>query len=82
MLASSKLNSIESKTPEALINNLISHEDFVTIFNEEKSYGELKESIRMMNSQKSDTEKIDLIEEGKKQAVMRLSNTIKLLIKV
>ena len=66
MLASSKLNSIESKTPEALINNLISHEDFVTIFNEEKSYGELKESIRMMNSQKSDTEKIDLIEEGKK----------------
>ena len=82
MLASSKLNSIESKTPEALINNLISHEDFVTIFNEEKSYGELKESIRMMNSQKSDTEKIDLIEEGKKQAVMRLSNTMKLLIKV
>ena len=66
MLASSKLNSIESKTPEALINNLISHEDFVTIFNEEKSYGELKESIRMMNSQKRDTEKNDLIEEGKK----------------
>ena len=28
MLASSKLNSIESKISEALINNEISHEDF------------------------------------------------------
>ena len=31
-----------------------------------KKYRELKESIRMMNSQRSDTEKINLIEEGKK----------------
>ena len=31
-----------------------------------KKYGELKESIRMMNSQISDTEKINLIEKGKK----------------
>ena len=37
MLARSKLNSIESKISEALINNYISHEDFMTIFNEEKS---------------------------------------------
>ena len=66
MLARSKLNSIESKISEALINNEISHEDFVTIINEEKKYRELKESIRMMNSQRSDTEKINLIEEGKK----------------
>ena len=36
MLARSKLNSIESKISEALINNEISHEDFVTILNEEK----------------------------------------------
>ena len=34
MLARSKLNSIESKTSEALINNEISHEDFMTIINE------------------------------------------------
>ena len=67
MLARSKLNSIESKISEALINNEISHEDFMTIINEEKKYRELKESIRMMNSQRSDSEKINLIEEGKKK---------------
>ena len=66
MLARSKLNSIESKISEALINNEISHEDFMTILNEEKKYRELKESIRMMNSQRSDVEKISLIEEGKR----------------
>ena len=66
MLARSKLNSIESKIYEALINNEISHEDFMTILNEEKKYRELKESIRMMNSQRSDVEKISLIDEGKK----------------
>ena len=66
MLARSKLNSIESKISEALINNEISHEDFMTILNEEKKYWELKESIRMMNSQRSDAEKVSLIEEGKK----------------
>ena len=51
MLARSKLNSIESKISEALINNQISHEDFVTIINEERNYRELKESIRMMKGQ-------------------------------
>ena len=62
----SKLNSIEGKVSEALINNEISHEDFMVIINEEKNYRELKESIRMMNSQRSDSEKISVIEEGKK----------------
>ena len=32
----------------------------------------------MMNSQRSDTEKINVIEEGKKQALMRLINKMKL----
>ena len=41
ILARSKLNSIESKISEALINNQI-----MTIINEEKNYRELKESIR------------------------------------
>ena len=49
-----------------MINNEISQEDCMTIINEEKKYRELKESIRMMNSQRSDAEKIKLIEEGKK----------------
>ena len=66
MVARSKLNSIESKISEALVNNEISHEDFMKIMNEEKKYRELKESIRMMNSQRSNVEKISLIEEGKK----------------
>ena len=57
MLATSNLNSTESKISKALINNEISHEDFMTIINEERKYRELKESIRMMNSQRSDAEK-------------------------
>ena len=51
MLARSKLNSIESKISEALINNQISHEDFTTIINEERNYRELTESVRMMKVQ-------------------------------
>ena len=66
MLARSKLNSIESKISKALMDNEISHEDFETIINEEKKYRELKESIRMINIQRSDAEKVNLIEEGKK----------------
>ena len=48
MLARSKLNSIEGKISEALANNQISHENFMTIINEERSYRELKESIRIV----------------------------------
>ena len=66
MLARNKLNSIESKISEALINNEISHVDSMTIINAEKKYRELKESIRIMNRQRSDAEKINLIEEGNK----------------
>ena len=66
MLATSKLNSIESKISAVLINNEISHEDFITITNEEKKHRELKESIRLINSQRSDVEKINLIDERKK----------------
>ena len=78
MLARSKLNSIESKISEALINN----KDFMTVINEEKQYRELKESIRMMKSRRSDTEKIDLIEKGEKLILMKLLNTMKVLITV
>ena len=76
MLAKSKLNSIESKISEAIINNKISHEDFMTIINEEKNYRELKVRIRLMNSQIIDTEKINLTEEGKKQALVKLLITV------
>ena len=66
MLARSKLNSIESKINEALENNEIKHGYFHTIIDEKKKHQELKENIRMMNSQRSDAEKIKLIEEDKK----------------
>ena len=58
MLARSKLNNIESKISEALINNQISHEDFITIINEERNCRELKECIRIMKGQ--DNKKIDI----------------------
>ena len=59
MLARSKLNSIENKISEALINNHISHEDFMTIINEERNSRELKESIRMMKGQEDKRIDID-----------------------
>ena len=82
MLGRGKLNSIESKTSKALMDNEVSHEDFDTIINEEKKYWESKESIRMMNWQKRDAEKVNLIEEGKKQVIMKLLSVMKLLITV
>ena len=42
MLARSKLSTIESKMSEALINNEITHEDFIMVISEEKNYWELK----------------------------------------
>ena len=55
----------------------------MTIVNEEKRYWELKESIRMMNNQRSGVEKFSLIEEGKKKMVlMKFLSAMKLLITV
>ena len=47
MLARIKLNSIESKISESLMNDEISHEDFMATINEAKKYWELRESIRI-----------------------------------
>ena len=52
-----------------MINSAISHVDFMTIINEGKKFRELKENIRMINSQRSDTEKNNLIEEVKKLGI-------------
>ena len=59
MLGRSKLSSTESKISEALLNNQISHEDFMTIINEERNCRELKESIRMMKGQEDKEIDID-----------------------
>ena len=74
MLSWSKLISIESKISAALINNEISDTDFMTIINEVRKYPELTESIRVMKSQKRDTQKVNLIEEGQK---IRINEVIK-----
>ena len=37
MLARCKLNSLERRISEALINNQISHQDFMTIINKERN---------------------------------------------
>ena len=87
MVTRGKLNKIESKISEALISSKISRQDFMPIINEAKKYRELKERIRMMNSQTSDIEKNNLIEEGKKIGIdevikhSKISNVI-LLFKV
>ena len=72
MLSRSKLNSIESKISETLIDNEISHDYFTTIINEEKNYCELKEIKRTMKSQRSDTDTNNLIEEGKRMGVSKI----------
>ena len=62
MLARSKLNSIKSKIFEIIMKTL---QQSLT----KKKYQPLKESIRMLYSQRSDVEKINLkinLKEGKK----------------
>ena len=46
MLAKSKLNSIETSIPQALIELDISHEEFTTIVNEKEKYEQMKERVR------------------------------------
>ena len=79
MLTRSELNSIESKISEVLLNQEISHEDFMKVINEEKKYRELKESIRMMSSQKNDVDKINLIEKGKKIGINEVIRSNKII---
>ena len=59
MLARSKLNNMEGKISKTLMNNQISHEDFMTVINEERNYIKLKESIRIMKGQEGKKINID-----------------------
>ena len=80
MLARSKLNNIESKISEALINNEIKHEDFTTIINEEKKCRELKESIRMKIVKEVMLRKLTWLKKVKILVLMKLLSVIKSLI--
>ena len=66
MLARSKLNSTKGEISKVLINNEINRDDFITIINEERNYRELKESVKKINSQRSNNENINLVQKGKK----------------
>ena len=57
---------------EALTNNEIRHEDFTTIINEEKNYRKLRESIRMMKTQGSNTKTINGLKKVKEKALIKL----------
>ena len=66
MLARNKLNSIESKISKALMVMKLVMKSLRQLLMMRKKYREFKESIRMMNSRRSDAKKVVLIEEGKK----------------
>ena len=50
MLAKSKLNRIETLMSKALIDLVISHEEFKTIVNEKEKYEQMKEIVRNTKS--------------------------------
>ena len=50
LLAKSKLNSIEVLISKALINSVISHDEFVLINNALKEYNEMKEEIKNLKT--------------------------------
>ena len=59
--------------PKSLMDNVIIHEDFATIINEERNYLEIKKSIRMIKSQRSDIKRNKLIDDGKRIIIDEIS---------
>ena len=51
----------------------------MTVINEERNYRELKESIKMIKSQRSDTEKINLIGKCKKIGIDKVTKRNKII---
>ena len=49
MLAKSKINCIETLISQALIDMVISHEEFVTILREKDKHEKMKENLRSKN---------------------------------
>ena len=49
MLAKSKLSSIETVVPQALIDMDVSHEEFVTILNETDKDEKMKENMKNLS---------------------------------
>ena len=72
MLAKSKLNIIESKISEALINNQTTHEDFTTTINEEKNIGNLKKALEWWKIKEVILKKIIWLRKVKDKVLMKL----------
>ena len=53
MLAKSKLNSVEVLISKALIDSVISHDEFVLINNVLKEYEKMKEETKTLKTQSS-----------------------------
>ena len=81
MLATIKLNSIESNISGALINNEISHEDFMAILNEKKKYRELK-ALEWWITKEVMLKKLVWLKKVKKWVLMKSLGVMKLLITV
>ena len=80
-LARGKSNSTESKISEALVNNEISHEDFMAILNEEKKYRELK-ALEWWITKEVMLKKLVWLKKVKKWVLMKSLGVMKLLITV
>ena len=74
----SKLNSIENIISKELKDHEISHDNFTAIINEERNYHELEGSIRKMKIQRSDIEKDELMEDGKRMGIDEILNKTKI----
>ena len=69
---------------KALIDNKVSHEShkyFTVTMNEEKRFHKLKESFRMMKSQRCHIEREKWIQDNEKWILIQLSKKMKELIK-
>ena len=65
-----------------LINNEISHEDFMTIINEEKNIENYKKALEWWIVKEVPLKKLTWLKMAKKIGINKLLSTIKLLIKV
>ena len=55
MLPKSKLNSIETLVPQALIDMEIMHKEFDPIMKEKKKYEKMKENLRNVSKKQENT---------------------------
>ena len=64
MLAKSKLDSIETSVPQALIDMEVSHEEFNAIIGEKQKYDRMKENVRNA-SEKQENMKLNSVNSRK-----------------